>query len=795
MSDSVSGITLAPSTSSGVLGTSHTVTATVSPTQSGVIVRFRVIAGPNSGDAGVASTNLGGQAAFTYLGNGGTGTDTIIAWADLDTDGVRDGDEPQTAATRLWTSGPVGGVSVDPSTDIVEVGEQHTVRATVSPAETGLTMRFAVTSGPNAGKLGVALTNSSGRATYTYVGTGGTGLDVILAWVDLDGNLSAGAHEPQGQATVQWGSGPIAPAITAAPLTATNLVGSFHTVTATISPVEAGEVVRFRVISGPHAGANGRVLTNASGQAAYSYLGSVAGTDSIRVWVDLDDDGVLDGIEARTSVTKIWTTSAVPQSIALTPSSNVSLLGTAHTMTATVGPAQSGTIVRFWVTAGPNKGDTGVAVTNSLGRATFSYLGNGGSGSDVIISWADINNNGVRGSSEPQASAVQSWTTAPVSGISIAPASSAGSVNTQHLVTATVSPQAAGVLGRFRVTEGPNANDSGADLTNSLGRATFSYLGNGGVGADLILAWSDLDNDGVVDANEPRAVAIRSWTAVAGSAFALSPSNDTNPVGTRHSMTGTVSPAQKNLLVRFKVTGGPNDGTHGSDDTNSSGIANLSYVGDGGLGTDVILAWIDFDRDGRVDSGEPQAIATKQWTALSVAGLSLTPDFDQERTGKDHKVTAQLNPQVQGVRIRFEVIAGPNQGETGRDRTDDHGRATFKYKGDSGVGTDLILAWADVDDDGVLDPGEHQASALVEWLAGFNDEDSLVAEVCDNLDKHSHPSLKTLCRLVESGKLSEHAEQVIIGVILKQAGFDHVHHGRWFRDDHDDDHDHDDDDD
>ena len=768
--------------------------------------------GPNAGDTGVSGTNLGGQAAFTYVGNGGTGTDTILAWADLDNDGVRDSNEPQTAATRLWTSGPLGGVTVQPNNAIVNVGQQHSLHATVSPAQAGLTMRFKVTSGPNSGKAGIALTNSSGSATYSYIGNGGEGLDVVLAWVDLDGDVIPDSAEPQGQATVQWGTTPIDPTVSASPASATNLVGSFHTVTATVSPAEAGRVIRFRVVSGPHSGANARVLTNSSGHAAYSYLGSVAGVDTIRVWVDLDDDGVLDGIEARTSVTKVWTTSTLPRSIALAPSSHLSLLGTNHTLTATVSPAASGSIVRFWVTAGPNKGDTGVSVTNSQGRAAFTYLGNGGTGSDVIISWVDLNNNGTRQSNEPQASAVQTWSTAPVSGVSLSPENSVGSVNTQHLLTATVSPHSAGALVRFRVTQGPNANDSGVDLTDSLGRATFSYLGNGGVGSDLILAWSDLDGDGVVDPNEPQAVAIRSWTAVAGSAFSISPASDVNPVGSRHTMTATVSPAQSNLRARFEVTDGPNKGTKGSDETNSNGRATLSYVGHGGVGTDVIVAWIDFDRDGLRDIGEPQAVATKQWVAATVSGLALTPAFDQEQVGRDHKVTAQLTPAIQGVRIRFEVLSGPNLGETGRDRTSEQGRASFNYEGDGGTGTDLIRAWADLDDDGVLDSGERQTSALVEWQPHLGSDDKeLAEEICDNLSRSSHPSLSTLCRLLEEGKLSDHSEGVIIGIIIKQAGFDHEHRGRWGRswddddwrswwdhrdddDDDDDDDDHDDDD-
>jgi PKD domain-containing protein len=77
-------------------------------------------------------------------------------------------------------------------------------------------------------------------------------------------------------------------ALALAPLSATNPPGTSHTVTATAttaggSPVP-GATVTFTVISGPNAGVTGSSVTNASGQATFTYTdpAGVTGTDTIR---------------------------------------------------------------------------------------------------------------------------------------------------------------------------------------------------------------------------------------------------------------------------------------------------------------------------------------------------------------------------------------------------------------------------------------------------------------------------------------------------------------------------------
>src|SRR3990167_1455081 len=73
--------------------------------------------------------------------------------------------------------------------------------------------------------------------------------------------------------------------IVLSPASETNLVGSQHTVTATVEndssePVE-GIVLFFYITSGPHAGLNGNDTTDSNGEATFTYVGTLTGTDTI----------------------------------------------------------------------------------------------------------------------------------------------------------------------------------------------------------------------------------------------------------------------------------------------------------------------------------------------------------------------------------------------------------------------------------------------------------------------------------------------------------------------------------
>jgi len=86
-----------------------------------------------------------------------------------------------------------------------------------------------------------------------------------------------------------------------APFTATNPVGTDHTVTATAesandSPIP-GTTIEFEVISGPNAGASGSAVTNADGEADFTYTSDgTPGTDNIQAFIGNLESNIVEKI-------------------------------------------------------------------------------------------------------------------------------------------------------------------------------------------------------------------------------------------------------------------------------------------------------------------------------------------------------------------------------------------------------------------------------------------------------------------------------------------------------------------
>ncbi|MCS6804774.1 MAG: Ig-like domain-containing protein, partial [Blastocatellia bacterium] len=175
---------LSPATATNQIGTTHTVTVTVTQNgapQAGVTVNFNVTAGPNAGVNGMGTTDNNGQAMFTYMSNGTPGTDTIQASGSLSSVPF------SCTASKTWIN---AACSLAPLTATNFVNTAHTVTVTVTQngaPQSGVTVNFNVTSGPNAGATGLGTTNASGQATFTYTGSGGTGTDTITASGSLSG--------------------------------------------------------------------------------------------------------------------------------------------------------------------------------------------------------------------------------------------------------------------------------------------------------------------------------------------------------------------------------------------------------------------------------------------------------------------------------------------------------------------------------------------------------------------------------------------------------------------------------
>ncbi len=81
-------------------------------------------------------------------------------------------------------------------------------------------------------------------------------------------------------------------------------------------------------------------------------------------------------------------TAVVGQGIVLSPPTATNTVGTTHTVTAKVQDANGNPIVSrdvtFTVISGPNAGTTGIVATDATGKAEFTYLSNGNTGTDMI---------------------------------------------------------------------------------------------------------------------------------------------------------------------------------------------------------------------------------------------------------------------------------------------------------------------------------------------------------------------------------------------------------------------------
>jgi hypothetical protein len=107
-----SNISLAPLTATNLVGTDHTVTATVlsggSPV-SGVVVTFSVTVGPNTGKSATATTDAVGHASWTYHDDGGAGTDTINAQFTNTSNAIE-----KATASKTWAVAPPADVAEVP---------------------------------------------------------------------------------------------------------------------------------------------------------------------------------------------------------------------------------------------------------------------------------------------------------------------------------------------------------------------------------------------------------------------------------------------------------------------------------------------------------------------------------------------------------------------------------------------------------------------------------------------------------------------------------------------------------
>ncbi|HJQ27060.1 MAG TPA: C25 family cysteine peptidase [Blastocatellia bacterium] len=162
---------LTPATATNPVGSNHTVTATVRlncTPAAGATVNFNILSGPNAGRSGSVTTNALGQASFTYLSNGTTGTDTIQA------SGSVSGSPFSVTAQKTWASlsNVCSADAPKPIPDEDTVTSTLTVGSNITIADVNVRLFITHTFESD---LVVTLTSPAGTSVVLFDGVGGGG--------------------------------------------------------------------------------------------------------------------------------------------------------------------------------------------------------------------------------------------------------------------------------------------------------------------------------------------------------------------------------------------------------------------------------------------------------------------------------------------------------------------------------------------------------------------------------------------------------------------------------------------
>ena len=196
-------------------------------------------------------------------------------------------------------------------------------------------------------------------------------------------------------------------------------------------------------------------------------------------------------------------------------------------------------------------------------------------------------------------------------------------------------------------------------------------------------------------------------------ALALSPASATNPVGSQHTVTATLTrkgQPDPNRQISFAATGA--NQASGTDTTDSAGRATFTYTG-GNTGQDTIKAC--YETPSNPNPCSVSDTVTKSWTAYTLSIGGATTPGTQNVT---HTVVAHVRNNGQDINGRTVLfsVSGANSA-SGSDVSGPHGKADFTYPGRQ-AGDDTIVACLDLNANGQCNtPAEPTASIAYTWQA------------------------------------------------------------------------------
>ena len=456
--------------------------------------------------------------ATIHMASADAGQDTLTAWLDSNNNGVRDAGEPEQILVLNWHA----AVAVSPS--YIQRYQTQT-----------LTSSIVVTASPApanqaANNLHVTLSGANyptdDQRTYSYTNTpisitpdpvgGRPGRDYVDVWLDANGN---GVRDLGETATtiIDWD-----PLVVIGQPTGTLVAGTATSVPAqlidTTGTGTQATHLKFKV-TGANSVAPTAVTTDANGNASgIGYTGTNNGTDTITIWEDVNNDGVVDAGEPQDSRVIGW--AAPPVVLGISPSSDSKLQGNSESATVTLSGMPGGNAGKtvYWSVSGVNSGSSGSATTDGSGNATVGPWTGTLDGTDHLNVYADVSGaSAVQDGYDPSATLFMTWNPlVQLSSTTTTEALGATHTETIHFVHPDGSPltdtQVIYQISGANPTSGqivarPIGSGVGSQIqarTDSSGNASVSWVGTN-AGTDTLNVWADTNGNGVVDAAEPHA--------------------------------------------------------------------------------------------------------------------------------------------------------------------------------------------------------------------------------------------------------------------------------------------------
>jgi hypothetical protein len=521
------------------------------------------------------------------------------------------------------------------------------------------------------------------RVPKVTVVTGGVATDYYDSAHVLDtGGADAYYCSPTGSESLPWQ--PIGTAVVSAggafqlaPATAAVVTGNPITLTATVTDTSQRPVpnviVTFTVTSSPGQGMSGQVVTDASGNAAYTFTSTVVGTTTVQA-AETDAFGNV----LRSNVAKVTWQSPFPLGVFVGyaddsrphPDFPVPWQGAPNVLFLGAGPFDDGA-VRFDNLSDSPLAIDKVVVDMQVPPGLYYPIG------PVFSLWGSFT--------------IPPHQTAILTGYKI-PDFDTSDVFGQLACNQPIPPDYAQI----------------PKITVTIGGTSTSYLDTAHIldtfGTDRF--WC-LPGDG----NESL-----QWREIGGSAstspgrVSLLPAAATMPLSAPAQVTALALDAGGAPLVgvsvSFSVKAGPNAGQQGQAMTDANGVATFSYAGTA-AGADTLSASIANLTGGTITS----APASVTW--VPAVHLALAPASAAQQVGTPYNATLTATDgagqPLANLLVTFQITSGPNAGKMAQQTTGAGGQTLFSYTSTT-AGADTLAASVGIQGGGSLSSNPVTAS-------------------------------------------------------------------------------------